>query len=390
MPFVRKFRVPLKGLPLLAIVTFLYSFVGSLTISFFPNYLKTFFHNDAYVGYVISFTAIIMLLSNFAARPLFKYFKNKLALFQISILVHTLFYLALLFTLESTSLLVLLIIKTFFAVIGGLLLSLFIRGFATRNNLGQVEGSYFVVMNLAFLLGPLFGGLIANRYSYFAVFAISSFISLLVHLLVYHQHFRNISLPDHSSLFANVGSYFKRRSLRYLYFLSFGLISWWVFVYTFLPLYLKNLGVTEAQIGLLFFALVIPLILFEIPLGKLADRYGSKIFFVLGFFVLSICSFFLLFFHSLWIFFSFIILASLGAALLEPTREIFFFRVTKKKESSDFLPVYRTSVDLAYLIFPFLFSNILLFSSYKFAFLFTFLVLVSFFVVSLVLWRSKI
>ncbi len=194
----------------------------------------------------------------------------------------------------------------------------------------------------------------------FLLFLVSNLDPIVVkpHKAVSHNH----TLP-------NIKSYFSDRNLVILYIASMGIIFWWVLFYTFIPLFMANSGLNASQIGIVLALVTVPLILLEVPAGKLADKFGYRKFLFLGFIILAIAGL-LASFSSIYFALGFIILGSFGAAFLEPLREAFFFKTVSAKDEADFYPVYKTALEVGRLMGLFLFSTILLYTNYNTLFLF--------------------
>ena len=78
----------------------------------------------------------------------------------------------------------------------------------------------------------------------------------------------------------------------------------------------------------------------------------------------------LTYFFSINLALLFIILASIGAAFLEPLREAYLFRKLKHSQLKYEYPVYRTAVDIGQILGPVIFSTVLLYTNFRFLYLF--------------------
>jgi MFS family permease len=121
----------------------------------------------------------------------------------------------------------------------------------------------------------------------------------------------------------------------------------------YIPLYLhQSLGMTWTQLGWVFSFMLLPFILFEIPVGLTADKYlGEKEMMFIG--LLILFSSLLLFFYIkipsplLWaiaLFFS-----RIGAAMVEATRDTYFFKHVSSKDTG-FINIFRMTIPIGYLI----------------------------------------
>ncbi len=245
-------------------------------------------------------------------------------------------------------------------------LGLLLRDLTSRKGLGEVEGWSFTVANTAWLIGPLLGGFLAAKYNTSILFIIAAIFVLSAYLLILKNqiHLKEPKKLKHHKVLRNIKVYFKKRNLKLLYLLSMGIIFWWVIIYTFLPLFLQNKNMSTNDIGLVLGLVVIPLIFLEMPAGRLADKFGYKKLLFLGFIVLGLCSL-LVYFLNIKYSIVLIILASFGAAFIEPLREAFFFKSIKDEEEPTLYPIFRTGIGVGRIIGLALFSTLLVYFKFE-------------------------
>ena len=235
-----------------------------------------------------------------------------------------------------------------------------VRDSTTKNNIGKTEGIFFVVSNFSWLIGPFVGGIIAQAYGFKAMFFISGLFCFVSFFLSSNKSikFKIIKNETKGEFFKNFKDYFKNKELAVVYLLSVALAFWWVFIYTYTPLYLISLG--EKTIGYVLFALVIPLLILEIPVGRLADKWSYKWLMFIGFSLMSFIALLLYLNGSLYFYIILIILGSLGAAMIEPLREAYLFKIIKIKDERRFLTIFRTGYEIGYLAAPLIYSFVLI------------------------------
>ena len=129
----------------------------------------------------------------------------------------------------------------------------------------------------------------------------------------------------------------------------------WMVVYT--PLYLtQTIGLGWDVIGIIFTIMLLPFVLFQLPLGRLADkRLGEKEILITGIFIMGISTLVFAFSHS---FIPLIIGAVLfatrtGASFIEIMAETYFFK-NVNEEDAEMISLFRDSMPIAYLIGPLL------------------------------------
>jgi MFS family permease len=139
------------------------------------------------------------------------------------------------------------------------------------------------------------------------------------------------------------------------------------------------------------FAIAVPLILFEYIFSKLAGKVGFKKMFRTGFFILFIAALscflisdmsVILGIKTIYVILGILVIASVGAAMCEPTAEAYFFDLLKGKEELHFYGPYNTNLETSRLIAYALPSLILIFLPFKFVFLFFAVLMIVYFFIS--------
>ena len=94
-----------------------------------------------------------------------------------------------------------------------------------------------------------------------------------------------------------------------------------------MPLYIITNNLSEFWIGIFLFATPIPLILLEFKISKHAEKIGYDKLFMAGFLIAGIFSLLCFFTSNIFLIMIYLILASIGLAMLEPTTESYFFKI---------------------------------------------------------------
>ena len=362
--------LPARGAFWLVFINFLFSLGIAVLAPIFPLYVKTFVNNNAFVGYVSAFIALVLLFGALTLGHLLKYVK-KFTLLMISLLFTSFSYYLLMVVHSLTGLLILIFFRTSALIIVLLIIGLYIRESVKRDSvLGKTEGFYFTFMNLAWLIGPLMGGALSEKFGANFVFGIGSGFTLLASVLAFYKVPRGGSFEkDRHTIFANVKEYFANKNLLIIYLISIGLACWWPIIYTFLPLYLAQEGAAQSITGYALFLVVLPLIILELPVGKLADKLGFKKFFNFGFLILMLCAALTYFVQNYFFVIGLLVFGSVGIAFIEPLREAYLFKTIKKKDTVRFSTIYATAFDVGSLISPLMLSSILYYTNFKITFL---------------------
>jgi MFS family permease len=363
-----KLRIPLKGAYYLAFISFILILAAPFISPIWPLFIKGLVGKEAYVGYVSAFITFILFLAHFLTNKVLHYI-NKSTLFKYATLGYGLSFLGLTLVNNLPQLIGLEIFRGFFMVAALISLGLLLRDLAKIREIGEVEGWSFTVANVAWFVAPLVGGILAEIYSYQTLFIIASVFPLLffIILVLFPLKIKETPLKNHNHIFLNIKLFLQNRNLVIAALSWVGLAAWWAFIYVFLPLFMIGNGFGTKEIGLVLGLVTVPLIILEVPAGKLADKFGYKKFLFLGFFIIA-ASVLASLFVSVKIAIALFIIASLGAAFIEPLGEALFFKVVKRDDEIPFYTIFRTSPTLGRIIAQLSFSTILLYSNFKILF----------------------
>lgn len=262
-------------------------------------------------------------------------------------------YFSLIFVTHFVGLTVMSTIKTWFELFLAISLSLFVRDFANSADLGQQEGLYYRSQNIGYFIGPLIGGFLGSRFNYESVFIIASGIMLIALMYFYHQHIvkkhpaiANRELKS-GSLTDNVKNFFSNPNRVKAYLVTFSLVIWLAFRRIYIPLYVITSGYLENMTGLILALGIIPFILLEEKVGEYLDKKGIKLPVSAGFLIIAV-SLILIFINPYPLLnFVILIVANVGAALIEPTQEYFLFKNLPKEEEDNLYGIYITASPIA-------------------------------------------
>jgi len=152
------------------------------------------------------------------------------------------------------------------------------------------------------------------------------------------------------------------------FFLSF--FYAWMTIYT--PIYLyRSMGFDWKIIGVIFTIMLTPFVLFELPLGKLADKkLGEKEILNCGIIIISISTMVLSFLtsHAFWIWGLVLFATRVGASAVEIASESYFFKHINAQDS-EIISIFRIISPLAYSVAPLMASLALIIIDIRFLFL---------------------
>jgi MFS family permease len=126
----------------------------------------------------------------------------------------------------------------------------------------------------------------------------------------------------------------------------------WIVIYS--PLYLIHQGFNWEQIGIIFSIMLLPFLLFELPLGRIADRWlGEKEILTVGFIILGVSTMSLAFIHSssLVIWATALFMTRVGASCVEIMSETYFFKQIHKGDAP-VISLFRFARPISLLVAP--------------------------------------
>jgi MFS family permease len=112
-------------------------------------------------------------------------------------------------------------------------------------------------------------------------------------------------------------------------------------------------GFSKDTLGLVLTLGIIPYVVMAEPLGRLARKYGTKVWMAAGF--LSFAAFAVwAAFASGWWLMAIFVMWQISGALMEPVHDLLFFDAVKKDERSKYIGVFKTSGNIPRFIAPLL------------------------------------
>ena len=262
-------------------------------------------------------------------------------------------------------------------VLLGFNFDVFLERFSADKETGAIRGVFLTVLNLAILLGPLTTGIVLKNDNYGEVFLISaiflipalfitvwklrSFQDPVYRIVPYARVIKEVLLAKHPN--DEVRHAFLA-SLLLKFFYS------WMVIYT--PLYLyTHAGFNWSEIGVILTIMLLPFVLFELPMGYLADtKVGERNIMMSGFFIMSLftASLFFITEPALYVWASLLFCTRIGASFVEITSESYFFKHIKS-EDTETLSVFRDTGPIASIAATILASLLLLVFDMRYLFL---------------------
>ena len=215
-------------------------------------------------------------------------------------------------------------------------LDIFLESYSRDSQTGSIRGVYLTVINSAWVFSPLLVGFILSDGDYWKIYLAGALL-ILPALFLLRGGFRKFSDPPYKNIaiILALKNIWRQRDLFRIFSVSFllGFFYTWMIIYT--PIYLhEHLGFSWQTIGLIFTIMLLPFVLTETPLGKLADKkWGEKEILSLGFVVMALATAAMAFVNlpsaALWA--TLLFITRIGASAIEVMSDTYFF---KKVQSS--------------------------------------------------------
>ncbi|MDP3734927.1 MAG: MFS transporter [bacterium] len=235
-------------------------------------------------------------------------------------------------------------------------LDIFLESISTNTTTGKKRGLYFTVLNIGMLVGPLGTAVLLTNGDYSKLYLTSAAFLIPIIVLVWFSY-RRFSDPryDRRALLPALRSLLSRRPIARIACANFLLYVFYAIMVVYAPIYLhKYIGFSWSTIGILFTVMLVPFILLQYPLGRLADRLlGEKEILAVGFGVMGLGTAMLSFITGggVLIWGVLLCLTRVGAAAVEIMNESYFFKHINETDVH-LISLYRGTVPLGYLVGP--------------------------------------
>lgn len=363
----------------LAVIGFLTAFAAAFVDTIWAVNMQKFLGNMALVGFFSAFLTIIAFLAFFFFVPFIEK-RNKSNLYSLSLALYAIIYLVFAINRNLYIFAVLAVITTILSTLKITSFGIIIRDKSRETELSRNEGVMYTLMNVAWVIGPFLAGILSELFGISFIFIISAIFTILalISFKVSGVKDSNLRKKIDRNIFKNFREFFRNKDRVLIYILGGGTPSWWALIYLFIPMFIIQSGLQIQWVGFFLFAIAVPLIVFEYIFAKSAGKVGFKKMFKTGFFILFLAalSCFLISdisvimgISNIYVILIILILASIGAAMCEPTTEAYFFDLMKTKEELHFYGPYNTNLEVSRLIAYSVPSLILIFFPFKFIFL---------------------
>ncbi|MDP3996263.1 MAG: MFS transporter [bacterium] len=249
-----------------------------------------------------------------------------------------------------------------------------LENFTTNKETGKVRGSFLTASNIAWVMAPLLASLIlADTEIYRRVYIVAALL-LLPTLYILRRNFKDFKDPTYRSisLLSAIKGLLVNKNLRLICLSMFILHFFFSWMVIYMPIYLHEyIGFNWREIGIMLSIALLPYVVLELPLGKLADtRWGEKEILSIGFAIsaLGAAGVFFIEGGDFFTWTAILVVTRIGASMVEIMSETYFFKVVDAAQI-DVLSFFRMMRPFAYIVGPLSGTLLLLFVSYKTLFL---------------------
>jgi MFS family permease len=238
---------------------------------------------------------------------------------------------------------------------------------------GEIRGMYLTIGNVIIIICALAVSFLLARHGYPLVYALSAvfMIPFWIWIRKYFRHSRSEPL-QHIRIRETVLEYAKNKDLSNIWVVQFLLQFFYSFMVIYMPLYLlKVIGFSWTEIGMIFAIMLLPFVLFEIPVGDLADeKYGEKEFLAIGLLIMGLSTIFISFItaKSFWMWAAILFITRIGASFVEITSDSYFFKHVDGS-STGTISSYRLTRPLATIAAPIVATLALQFIPFEYTFI---------------------
>ncbi len=209
-------------------------------------------------------------------------------------------------------------------------MDVFLEKNSTEESTGEIRGKFLTTTNVALLVSPLIVGLLLTNGDYWKVYLLS--VLFLIPFLAVISRLKNFKDPkyDKMKIVAGIQYVLKNKNIASILVAQalLRIFFAWMIIYT--PLYLHAyIGLSWADIGIVFTIMLIPYVLLELPLGKIADDVlGEKEFLITGFIILAGSTAIIPFIttNSIIVWSVLLFVTRIGATFIEIMTETYFFK----------------------------------------------------------------
>lgn len=317
------------------------------------------FRSSATVGVYVALYSAFCLIVGLFANEIFRRF-SKVRVFYFVLLMLVACYAMMSFSILPRTFIILDYTSGIASTLVLMLIPLFMADFSRNIGMARLNARYHLWMNIGALFAPMVAVAIVD---YFGTNRSAFFASALIYLVGWGvfkffaivQEDKKIKPVNprrtFKALWKNTVAFFQTPGMTRAYLVNFGYYSLRALRILYVPIMVIEAGFTKDTLGWVLTLGIVPYLLLSEAMGRLAKRYGNKIWLTLGFLSfagLAAIATVATGYPLLMIFIAW----QVSGALMESVHDLLFFDTAKKSQQAKFYGVFRTSSNLPSVIVP--------------------------------------
>lgn len=254
-------------------------------------------------------------------------------------------------------------------------IDIFIEHFGDPKKTGKTRGLYLTIVNIAWMLSPLIAAyLITREGGYRSIYLLAFIIVIIMTIgLVFSVRTFKDRVYEKTPFLESFRYLKSNKHMLSIVVINFLLHFFFACMVVYTPIYLLNhMNFNWDEIGVMFTIMLVPFVIFGLPIGILIDKYrvSRRLLLKIGFVILIVSTIIISFISSsslsLWALLLF--MTRVGASVIETTGEIYFFGHIEDKDAY-LISIYRDMTPVAYLTAPLVATLVFLFLPFEYLFI---------------------
>jgi len=338
------------------VIAFIFSLSGALPAYINSSFLEKILGDSSLVGIVYTISSILAIAAFIEMPAIIKRLGNYRV--TVILLLLEMFSLAGFIvpgTNDKLAIISAFILNFVSITLINFTLDIFLESFSSNNKTGKIRGAFLTGANLAWLISPILGSKLLGNEAFANIYITSGLLLIpVIGLVVMNLH--TVKEPEYSRVpfWKSFGEIWADRDIKGILLIQFLLQFFycWMIIYT--PIYLHEIvGFEWTTIGYIFTVMLLPFVILESILGRIADKDGEKTMLTIGFIIMAVSTMLIAFVtdHNPFIWTAVLFMTRVGAAMVEIMTDTYFFKKIDASKTH-IISFFRTARPLAYVVGP--------------------------------------